>query len=257
MRHRRRFGAILAVVVLSAVAASTAASAHRVGGFARVPTTGALKVAASITPAVLPKDRLLPVRLALSISASGESRRVPSGIGRLAWFSDGRFDLQDIPACNPYLQHNGFEECRRSMIGSGSAEIRSEMTGEVRSTVAGITVYNGSKRPSGHRLLFAALRMSQPTTGLLVLPIDVSPLPHARTKATVDVPAIAAGSATLTRLHLSFKRLVSTRDGTKPVYVVNCPATRHSFALRGAVRFLDGSTASDSVARRCTASHSG
>ncbi len=256
MRHRL---GILALLVLACLLAAAAAEGEQI-------RRGDLQVTfdAGFAPRALPRTQPAPVTIEFeSAIASADGGRPPAlRKFELALNRNGRLSARGLPSCLPsQLQSVSTEAalalCRPALVGHGGFDAELAGSGEANVPVHGQALVFNARR-DGRPALLLHLYAQTPVRAGFVLPL---PIRHrvGRELGTVlaaEVPVLAGGLGSITRLRLEIGRRYSYRGQRYSYLSASCAAPagfRTAFFpfVRGGFVFRDGRHVSTSLQGEC------
>lgn len=220
MPHPRlRKSALLACALLLVAAGIASAAASIESG------TVSLRVDAQFRPRLLPKHSFAPVEFEGQAKIAGRGVPVPPALERIVvdFDRDGRLSVAGLPTCAPEtISGASVAEarrlCRGAIVGGGEVEADVNLPTGVVVARSPLTIFNGTPL-DGHptAILHAQTHLPSTQTYAIVVPIEKH-RGDFRYRATVDIPPLAAGLGSLTKLEVRVGRRYRV-DGQERSYV--------------------------------------
>jgi hypothetical protein len=246
----KRVGFSLALVVALAVGATVTAGALAV----RIQPITLLKLGGSVSPHELPKAEAAPATIAIRGRISTSDGSLPAQIREAVAEFDksGVLDAHGLAVCTTgQLEAAGVagrKACRNAIVGTGSAEA---MIGDGPQRIPiGLTLFNGGARGGMARILIRS-SASEATPEPVVVAVDVRRKRSgwSGSMATVEVPRLDDGYATLVGFDLQIKRLFRYKGASKSYLSASCPDGQLRAQMK--VTLANGASAQDTAVAPC------
>lgn len=256
MRLRKGAKAGGALLVLCAVVALLAggASADRV-------RLGPLVLTANggFTPQLLPKDSYAPIHFRGRATIEMLNGAQPPALRRirLDFDRDGKLTTAGLSTCPPRslaaaTPKQARRACAAALVGTGRVEASIALSDRAAVDVSSpLSLFNGP-RQGGNATVVAHARNTFPETEtfVVVIPIEQRRGTY-RYRATFDIPPIAGGAGSITRVEAKVGRRF--RAGGKQRSYVSARCSDGILQTRGLASFADGTVISGSLFRGCRA----
>ncbi len=254
MRHRLVILALLAFVSLLAAAAAQAEL--KGDGDLRVRLNG------GFAPTALPRSRPAPVTAEFSGEITTTDGTRPPALNRfeLALNRNGRIDDRGLPTCTAarlqsVSSQSALARCQPALVGHGSfgADVESGTTAVPAH--GQILVFNA--RRHGKPALLLHLYGTVPVRASFVLPLEIQHRGgELGTVLAADVPVLASGLGSITRLQLTIGREYRYRGQRHSYLSAACAAPAEFFRApftfaRGTFVFADGRRVQMGLSREC------
>jgi hypothetical protein len=160
----------------------------------------------------------------------------------------GEAKLQPQPLPEPPLS----EECRKAIVGGGSASFEIRFPGSESVTESSRLLLINGGRSGGAWTLFARAEITVPVPATIVTTVKIKPIQKGRygTEATFTLPKVAGGSGLLTQMRFKLDKRFR-RDGRK-VGIVNAKCPDGKLQLLARFQFADGTRAEEEMIKPCT-----
>jgi hypothetical protein len=247
MKRFLGIGALLACVLIASAAA----------GEKIVTGKLILTVDGGYAPRALPRRAFAPIDFKGHFDVQAPDGGVPPSLQQLVvdFDRDGRLYTRGLPTCDPELLRASTPEearaiCGRAIVGRGHLEAMLEREGQPPTKVASLlTLFNGP-REEGHPTAILQARISEPFTEVFDVTIPIKKRRgNYRYRATIGLPAIAAGRGAITHVDIDIGR--RWRFAGKPRSYVSARCSDDILSTHG--RFTFTNTVVDgSIDKGCT-----
>lgn len=253
---------IFAAASLAAlVACSLAAPSAGAGGATVTYRNLVLHAVGGFQPQLLPRRNFAPIQFQGEVdfsTRSGVGRPVALTEAVIDFDRDGRLDVNGLPTCAATrVAGLGSAEaraaCGNAMVGEGLVEAAVEPTpGAAPVTVkAPLTVFNGPPE-AGNPTAVLHANLGAPAGEVLAIAAPIERIPGLfRYRVTIQVPPIAAGLGSLTRLRVNIGRRFQSGGKTRSYVSAHCPDS--ILKTHGRFTFADGTVIDGSVEKFCRA----
>jgi len=197
----RRFLGIGALVACALLAGSAGAERVQTGSLI-------LSVDGGFAPRTLPRRAFVPIDFKGHFDVRAPSGGIPEPLRQLVvdFDRDGKLSTRGLPTCDPELLRTATPEearaiCAPAIVGRGHLEALLEREGQPSAKVESLlTLFNGP-RENGHPTAILQARISEPFTEVFDVTIPIEKRRgNYRYRATIDLPAIAAGRGAITHV---------------------------------------------------------
>lgn len=247
------------LLVLACLAAAGVARAE-------LSQTGNLRISfnGSFAPQALPRDRLAPISVTVEGLLETTDGSQPPVVNQIAieLNRNGRISTLGLPTCTAaQLQSTSADgalaRCRPALVGHGGFAASLQTSGKLLPAHGQVLIFNGSFQ--GKPALLLHFFTSVPVRATLVLPMVISHSSKGRygTAFSTDIPVLAGGLGSITRLKLEVGRQYRFEGQRRSFISASCaappgfPGTIFAFA-RGSFHFDDGKTIRTALTRDCT-----
>jgi len=211
-----------------------------------------LHVTGGFQPQTLPRRSYAPIDFQGDLDLSSRSGRQPPALTEAVVYFNraGLVDTAGLPTCTPEQvaaldSEAARATCRGAIVGEGT--VAAELAGIELS--APLTIFNGPAE-AGHPTAVLHARFGAPVEQVFAIPVPIERIPGAfRYRVTVQVPPLALGRASLTRLHVDIGRRF--RVGGKTHSYVSARCNEPIVRTRGRFTFAEGTVIDGSVERFC------
>jgi hypothetical protein len=256
MRRRLFIPAVIAVLVLFGAAIARGELSQ--DGNLRISFDG------DFTPRSLPRDRPAPVTVDIEGAISTTDGSHPPALRRIEIELNraGRISTQGLTPCSgPRLQSTSTEaalqRCRSSLVGQGSFSANVEFSSLTPIPATGRMLAFYGRKGSKPALLLH-LYVTTPVQTTFVLPLTISRRDKGKfgTVLAADVPTLAGGLGSVTKIDLKVGRNYSFHGQPRSFISASCaappgfPGATFSLA-RGNFYFADGKKIDTTLARNC------
>jgi len=243
----------LVAVMLAALAAAAVASGR--GALVEVDNL-ILRADGAFEPRKLPRASFAPLEFEgrASIASKDGTRPLALRQLRVDFDHDGRLSVRGLPSCPPERIANATVEearrlCRGALVGKGEvAAAISLSTGQIEVS-SPLTIFNGPPlggRPSA--VLHA--HFTEPGTQTFAIPVPIERRKgEFRYRVTIDLPPIAAGRGSLSRIEVEIGRRYSF-EGVRRSYV-SARCSDNLLRTHGRFTFEDGTVIDGAVNKYC------
>lgn len=255
----RRRAAITTLLILTCLAAAAVARAE-------ISQTGNLRITfnGSFAPQALPRASLAPISVSVEGRLETTDGSQPPVVDQIAieLNRNGRISTRGLPACTPGLLQSTSDDgalarCRPALVGHGGFAASLQTSSQLLPAHGQVLVFNGRFR--GRPALLLHFFTSVPVRATLVLPMVISHTSKGRygTVFSTDIPVLAGGLGSITRLKLEVGRQYEFEGRRRSFLSASCaapagfPGTIFAFA-RGSFHFDDGKTIRTALTRDCT-----
>jgi hypothetical protein len=243
---------LLLACTLAVLAASGATAAM-------VQTDGlVLRADGGFRPQSLPRHRYAPIDFHgyAAIAEKGGGRPSPLRQAVIDFDRDGRLSVAGLPTCSPdSVAAAGTAEarriCRGAIVGSGRVEALVALSQGTVPVSAPLTIFNGP-RQDGNPTVILHARTTVPSVETYAITVPIERRPGAfRYRATVDLPPLAAGYGSLTRIEVQIGRRY--RSGGRERSYVSARCSDNILETHGRFSFENGLVIDGSVEKYCHA----
>jgi hypothetical protein len=209
------------------------------------------------TPQTLPRHTYAPISFKghIDIGSTDAGPVVPLKQVRLDFDKDGRLHTKGLPVCPPGKIENttprqARQRCGGSLVGTGHAEAVVPVQGGASIVLSSpLSLFNGPKHGGmatvvGH----ARTDFPRPQTYVVQVPIEPRSGPFAY-RATIDVPELAEGKASVTHVDGRVGRRYKAGGRNRSYTSARC--SDGVLETRGRLEFTDGTVIEGSVFRAC------
>jgi hypothetical protein len=217
-----------------------------------------LRADGGFRPQSLPRREYVPIDFHgyVDIAAKGGGRPSPLRQAVIAFDRDGRLSVAGLPTCSPDSvaaadTAEARRICRGAIVGEGRVGALVALPQGTVPISAPLTLFNGL-REHGHPTVLLHTRTTVPSiqTYAITIPIERR-AGRFRYRATVDLPPLAAGYGSLTRLEVEIGRRY--RAGGRERSYVSAHCGDNILETHGRFRFEDGLVIDGSVEKYCHA----
>jgi hypothetical protein len=232
------------------LAGSAGAATVRVG-------TLVLHADGGFEPQLLPKRAFAPIHFQGYGEIKTTDGSIPPALEhiRIAFDRDGRLTTAGLGVCRPARLEGAStaqarHRCGAAVVGSGHIGAAVGLAGIARlDLTVPLTVFNGPRRDGDPTaILHAQAPFPVSETYVIVVPIERRPGPY-RYRVSFDIPPIAAGLGSLTRIDAKIGRLYSFHGAQRSYVSARC--SDYVLQTRGFFSFADGNVISGSVFKAC------
>jgi hypothetical protein len=254
-------GRKLKAVIIGGAAIAVAAAAFGGPALAERIQAGRLilEVDGGFKPTTLPKRTHAPISLQGSGDISTVDGALPPPVDtvEIDWDRNGLLTTRGLPICRPNKLEDtttpaAMRACRSSLVGVGFGSGMVAFPEDPPfSASSKILAFNGPRRGGNPTLLIHAYAfVPAPTT--FVVPVVISKLKGGRYgyRSFLKAPVIAGGYGVVTHFDLKIARKWSHKGQRLSYIAARCPDGR--LQANGEVTFVDGTSLSAHVFRRCT-----
>jgi hypothetical protein len=250
---RRTLNSMRAIVVVAILAGLLAAAAQ--GALVKVGLL-VLRAEGSFSPKTLPKKRFAPIDFQGHAEISSQDGSVPPALthAELDFDRNGRLSTQGLPQCPPSriesatpLQARSL--CKGAIVGEGTVSGLIKLPQGPVPASSPLTIFNGP--PQGNDptvILHAQLTTPATQTFAIVVPISRTPGPYGY-RATIDLPPIAGGLGSLTRISAKIGRRYVSGGVQRSYTSARCADS--ILAVHGHFEFADGTVIDGTVQKFC------
>jgi len=166
------------------------------------------------TPRTLPRRTFAPIDFKGHFDIRAVDGGVPEPLQQVVvdFDRDGRLSVRGLPSCDPELLRAATPEearaiCGPAIVGRGHLEALLEREGQPPTKVGSLlTLFNGP-RENGHPTVILQARISEPFTEVFDVTIPIKKQRgNYRYRATIELPAIAAGRGAITHVDVDIGR---------------------------------------------------
>jgi hypothetical protein len=242
----------LAGVCLLALAALALGPLRGAGAATVIYKDLVLHVTGGFQPQTLPRRSYAPIEFQGELDLSSRSGRQPPALTEAVVYFNraGLLDTEGLPTCAAD-QVAGLDSeaaraaCRGAIVGEGTVE--AELAGVQLS--APLTIFNGPAE-ADHPTAVLHAAFGAPVNQVFAIPVPIERIPGAfRYRVTVQVPPLALGRASLTRLHVEIGRRY--RVGGERHSYVSARCNEAIVRTRGRFTFAEGTVVDGTVERFC------
>jgi hypothetical protein len=217
-----------------------------------------LRADGGFKPEVLPRRKRVPIRFEgyATIRTKDNSRPPALRHARIDFDRDGKLNPGGLPRCPPArLEARTSQQARRlcggAIVGAGRVTADIELLGARFRVRSPLSLFNGP-RVRGNPTVVAHAQTSVPVfqAYVVVAPIERRGGRTFGYRTSFDVPPIAGGAGSLTRVEARIGRRFS-RGGARRSYVT-ARCSNGILQTQGLFHFADGNVISGSVFESCT-----
>ncbi len=216
-----------------------------------------LRADGDFQPRTLPRRQFAPIHFHghLDIDGKGGSRPPALEQAVVDFDRDGRLGAAGLPSCLPSQIENASpaearETCAGAIVGRGQIEALIALPAGTVTARSPLTLFNGPRQESGATVvLHAQTTVPATQTFAIVVPIERRP-GEFRYRATLDLPPIAAGLGSISRIAVDVGRRFSA--GGKRRSYVSARCSDSVLRTHGHFLFSDGTIIDGSVEKPCT-----
>jgi hypothetical protein len=218
----------------------------------------ALRADGSFEPRSLPRRGYEPISFMGHVDIRSRDGSRPTALRQaiIGFDRDGRLDTTGLPVCAPErIAQAGVAEarsiCKAAMVGSGRVEADVSLATGTVPVSSPLTLFNGPPQ-NGQPTVIAHAQTTVPATQTyaIVIPIERR-RGEFRYRATIDLPPIAGGLGSITRIEAKINRRF--RSGGKQRSYVSARCTDGILRTSGYFAFEDGDIVEGAVEKFCHA----
>jgi hypothetical protein len=234
------------LIKLAALGCALAAPFASSAGAALVQTNGiVLHAGGSYQPQQLPRHRFAPIEFQGRLRIAAEHGGPPPVLNQavLEFDHDGRLSAGGLPVCQPAQVENATTAearavCKGAIVGSGQVEALIALPSGPVPASSPLTLFNGPPLEGNPTVILHA-RTTVPATQTfaIVVPIERRRGEY-RYRATLELPPIAAGLGTITRIDAKIGRLF--KSGGRRRSYVSAHCSDGILRVHGRFSFADG-----------------
>jgi len=251
---RAALRALAAAVAASALAALAVGSA---GGAMIAIDNLILRADGGFEPRKLPRRAYAPIEFRGFVSVASKDGTRPAPLRRavIDFDRDGRLSVAGLPVCRPERVATASTAearaaCRGAIVGTGRVEARVSLGERVLPARSPLTVFNGP-RIGGRPSVVLHARTTVPATQTYAIPVPIQARGGAfRHRVVIEVPPIAAGLGSLTRIEARIGR--RWRAGGRARSYVWARCSDGILETHGRFEFEDGMIVDGAVEKACT-----
>jgi hypothetical protein len=244
---------ILASCTLVALLAAAVASGR--GALVEVDNL-VLRADGGFQPSALPRGSFKPIEFAgrATVASKDGSRPLALRQAVIDFDADGRLATRGLPSCAPERiaaasVAQARSRCGGAIVGRGTLGARIAVGSLLVDATSPLTVFNGP-RQDGHPTAVLHAQVHSPTTETFAVLAPIERIRgQFRYRVTIDVPPIAAGRGSLTRLQARIGRRY--RAGGKRRSYVAARCRDGIIRTRGRFTFEDGTVIAGAVEKFC------
>ena len=247
--NRYALGAIALVVLVAAAGASGSGALVEVDNLV-------LRADGSFQPRQLPRGKFAPLEFAgrASIASKDGTRPIPLRQLVVDFDHDGRLSVAGLPTCAPeWITQATTAEARQlcggAIVGSGQIAAVIELSTGLVEAASPLTIFNGP--PLGGRptaILHA--HFTQPGTQTFAIQVPIQRRRgEFRYRATVDLPPIAGGRGSLSRIEVEIGRRYRFQGKSRSYVSARC--SDNILRTHGRFTFEEGTVIDGSVEKFC------
>ena len=254
MRAKRllTIGVLATCLAAGGAAVATAEQAEVIVGNLVLKADGGFK------PQVLPRRQRVPIRFQGYATIGTKDNSPPPALRhvKLDFDRDGRLNVAGLPICPPgRLEARTAKQARRlckgAIVGKGQVSAAIDLLGASFRVRSPLTLFNGP-RQRGNPTVVAHAQTSVPIFQAYVV---VAPIERRRGRTfgyrtSFDVPPIAGGAGSLTRVQARLGRRFAHRGKRRSYVTARC--SDGILQTQGYFSFADGNVIYGSVFRSCT-----
>jgi hypothetical protein len=217
-----------------------------------------LRADGGFKPQALPRRQRVPIRFQGYATISTKDNSQPPALRhvKLDFDRDGRLNVAGLPVCPPgRLEARTAKQarrlCRGAIVGKGSVAATIDLLGARFRVRSPLTLFNGP-RQSGNPTVIAHAQTGVPVfqAYVVVAPIERRGGRTFGYRTSFDVPPIAGGAGSLTRVQGRLGRRFSHRGKRRSYVTARC--SDGILQTQGYFGFADGNVVYGSVFRSCT-----
>ncbi len=249
----RRAKTIAALITLIALTATATALAETVQAGNII-----ISIEGAISPTKLSKKTPTPITLKLNGSIkTADGSHVPAlKTLDLEFDKHGTIYTKGLPTCSPSkLQATTTEAalkaCRKSLVGKGEVSAEIALPEQTPFPASGpLLIFNGPPQGKKPVLVFQVYAHVPAATTFVTKAVIGKAHGIYGTSTLVEIPKIVAGQGSLTSFSATIHKTWSYKGQKKSLLYATCPSG-HLFA-HGAFNFVEGTTISGDIAKKCT-----
>jgi hypothetical protein len=234
--------------VLSAVAVLAALSAGAAYGDQVVVGNLILNVEGSVTPSILPRSSFAPVGLQGNLGISTKDSSVPPALHSavVEFDRNGHLETRGLPVCPPARIEQATpalarSRCKGAIVATGTVSAVIAYPGiPAYSGSSPLTVFNGPPQGGEATVLIHAQvpTFPVPTTDVVLVPIEKISNGRFGYRLSGEIPPIAEGHGSLTKVNFTIHRLYKYRGRTHSYTSARCGDG--ILEARGSLSFANG-----------------
>jgi hypothetical protein len=217
-----------------------------------------LRADGGFQPRSLPRRQFAPIEFQghFDIAAKGGGKPVALEQVVVGFDRDGRLSAGGLPTCRPERIANSSSAeargvCAGAIVGSGRIEASVELGGAPIVVGAPLTLFNGPPQ-GGEPTVILHVRIVAPVTETFAIVIPIERRPgRFRYRATLDLPPIAGGLASITHVGVKVGRRFSAGGRRRSYVSAHC--SDGILQTHGHFRFADGTVIDGAVEKFCRA----
>lgn len=242
--------AVVAAVLAASVGAVAQAALVKVGPLI-------LHVDAGFSPTALPQRGFAPIDFQAGVGIERKGGGVPPALQHAVvdFDRDGRLTTRGLPVCPPERVSTASPALARSLcpgaiVGKGNVEGLVATPGQgIVSVHSLLTIFNGPRQAGQSTVVIhAQLTVPEMQTFAIVAPIERRRGTYGY-RATLDVPAIAAGYGSLTNVDAKLGRRFRSEGVLRSYFSARCADS--VLQTHGTFDFADGTTIDGQVDKFC------
>jgi hypothetical protein len=241
------------------VALLTGAAGAAVGAGAALVKTGNLVLRADggFEPRTLPRNSYVPIDFQGYASVKSVDGSVPVAVQQavIDFDRDGRLSTAGLPHCDPARLREATpaqarSRCAKAIVGKGHVGATIGLAGVQLRVKSPLTIFNGP-RQGGHPTAILHARIAVPAVQTFVITVPIERISGAfRYRATIDVPPIAGGLGSLTRIDVKIGRRYRFKGSKRSYVAARC--RDNVLQTHGRFTFADGTIIYGDVFKGCT-----
>jgi len=217
-----------------------------------------LRADGGFQPRWLPRHQFAPIDFQghFDIAAKGGGKPVALEQAVIEFDRDGRLSAGGLPICRPeQIAGSSSAEARRvcagAQVGTGRIEASVELGGAPVVVGAPLTLFNGPPQGGDPTVvLHARIDVPSTETFAIVIPIERQP-GQFRYRATLDLPPIAGGLASITHVGVKVGRRFNAGGRSRSYVSAHC--SDGILQTHGRFKFADGTLIEGAVEKFCRA----
>lgn len=207
-------------------------------------------------PQTLPRKQYAPIEFEgfVDVAAKGGGKPSPLQQALIDFDRDGRLSVAGLPTCAPEAIASATTAqarrvCKGAIVGTGQVEAMISLEQATVQGVSELTIFNGP-RLGGLPTAVLHARLTIPTTETyaIVVPIEKQP-GEFRYRARLDVPPIAGGRGSLTRIEVEIGRRYRAGGQNRSYVAARC--SDNILRTHGRFTFADGTVVDGAVEKFC------
>ncbi|MBS1676052.1 MAG: hypothetical protein JST08_01585 [Actinobacteria bacterium] len=204
-----------------------------------------LRLNADFQPLNLPRKSFAPVRFEGYLDIARPGGGAPPALRQVVmdFDRDGRLDVAGLPTCAPErIAAASVEEaraiCKSAIVGTGRLEALVSLPGGPVPTSSALTLFNGP-REEGHPTVVVHARIDVPATQTYAFLVPIEKRPgEFRYRATVNLPELAGGLASITHINVKIGRRYAAGGVQRSYVAARC--SDHILRSHGIFTFANG-----------------
>jgi len=248
LKRVKKHLAIGAVIASLLLAGGAGAAMVKVNGLV-------LRADGGFTPRVLPQRTFAPIDFEgwASVEALGGGAPPPLQQIVLYFDRDGRLQTSGLATCSPAQIETASPQqarraCAKAMVGTGLAEATIALEGASLRVKSPVTLFNGPRQQGKPTVIFHA-QTTVPALQTFAIVIPLERRSGYSYRATTEIPPIAGGRGSLTRVEVDVGKRYRFRGAERSYVSARC--SDGVLETRGRFTFADGTVIDGAVEKPC------